>query len=270
MKSHPVSSSTVARALEPPVTSLPAAFSEQLSNLYQLVQRSRYVFGSPVGPFQADGRAFHLPRFVYFGPNVSDAALRVSFLAGFDHRDLRPTLALLRLIEGLALKPDLGEGLNLSIFPLVDVLGLAQAAGPGRSLATESWARPVSPEIALLERDARGPGYHGFVRLETGQGEDVVTVRLRAPEPSENFAPSLELISSDDVEPFAVRWESDLTPHNEYGPLAIADDLPLHPFELTVRIPAAWSLDLFAEAAASILKRFVVRYRGFISYAQHL
>jgi hypothetical protein len=233
------------------------------------VQRSPFVFGSPIGPFHANQRAFHLPRFVYFGPNVSDAALRLSFLAGFDHRDLRPTLALLRLVEDLASNPDLGEGLNLSFFPLVDVLGLAQVS-PHRSLTLESWARPVSPEIALLERDARGPGYHGFVRLESSFGEDVVTVRLRSPEPSENFAPSLELISSEDIEPFGVRWETDRIPHAEHGPLAIADDLPLHPFELTVRIPAAWSLDLFAGAAASILKRFVLRYRGFISYAQHL
>lgn len=268
MKSLPPS--TIARALEPPASvSLPAAFSEQLSNLYSLVQRSRHLFGSPIGPFHVDARAFHLPRFVYFGPNASDAALRLSFLAGFDHRDLRPTLALLRLVEGLALKPDLGEGLSLSFFPLVDVLGLAQHAND-RALADHSWARPTAPEIELLERDARQRAYHGFVRLESAPGEEIVGVSLRAPEPSENFAPALEFISSVDVEPFAVRWETDATHHTAHGPLAIADDLPLHPFELTVRIPAAWPLDLYAEAAASILKRFVLRYRGFISYAQHL
>jgi hypothetical protein len=52
--------------------------------------------------------------------------------------------------------------------------------------------------------------------------------------------------------------------------LSMADDLPLRPFELTVRLPAAWPLDRYADAAASILKRFVLRYRGFISYAQYL
>jgi len=44
----------------------------------------------------------------------------------------------------------------------------------------------------------------------------------------------------------------------------------VHPFELTVRIPSAWSLDQYAEAASTILKRFVLRYRGFMSYAQYL
>lgn len=263
-------SPTVARSLAPPTLgSLPAAFSEQLSNLYAIVQRSRYVFGSPIGPLFADGREFHLPRFVYFGPNTSDAGLRLSFLAGFDHHDLRSTLALLRLVEGLAEKPNLGEGLHLSFFPLVDVLGLAQLV-PARDLAATSWAKPSAPEIAALERDARQRAYHGFVRLESASGEDVVTVRLRAPEPVENIAPALEFISSADLDPLPVRWETDATHHTEHGPLAIADDLPLHPFELTVRLPAAWPLDLYAEAASSILKRFVLRYSGFISYAQHL
>lgn len=261
---------TVAGVLEPPaLVSLPATFSEQLSSLYKLVQRSNYVFGSPIGPFFAEARHFHLPRFVYFGPHASEAALRLSFLGGFDHRDLRPTLALLRLVEGLALKPDLGQGLNLSFFPLVDVLGLAHVKS-SRDLVAQNWSKPREPEIALLEKDARIAGYHGFVRIESAPGEEEVIVRLRAPEPSENFAPALELISSDDVDPLGVRWESDSATPSEPGPLGIADDLPLHPFELTVRIPPAWSLDLYAEAAASILKRFVLRYRGFISYAQHL
>lgn len=271
--SHSLSSrfATVARVLAPaaPPLSVPAAFSEQLSSLYQLVQRSHYVFGSPLGPFYDQARHFDLPRFVYFGPHASDAALRLAFYAGFDHRDLRPTLAILRLVEGLALDPDLGQALNLSFFPLVDVLGLAQRAS-GRRLADENWLHPAAPELSLLEKDARVRGYHGFVRLESAPGEDVVTIRLRGVSPVENSAPALELISSDDVTPFAVRWESETDADIRHGPLAIADDLPLPPFELTVRLPAAWSLDLYTEAAASILKRFVLRYRGFISYAQHL
>lgn len=262
--------STVARVVDPPPpVSLPAALGEQLSELYGLVQRSDHVFGSPLGPFVAAGRTHQLPRFAYFGPHASDAALRLSFLAGLDHRDLRPTLALLRLVQGLALKPDLGQGLNLSFFPLVDVLGLAGLQS-NRALAAESWAASSAPEIQLLERDARLRGYHGFVRLETAPGEDVVTVVLRGAPPLENDAPELEIISSADVDPLPVRWESAPVSDVRTGPLAIADDLPLPPFELIVRLPGAWPLDLYARAAASILKRFVVRYRGFIAYAQHL
>jgi hypothetical protein len=262
--------SAVAPALPPPAAiSLPAALSEQLSELYALVQRSPHVFGSPVGPFVVHGRTHQLPRFVYFGPHASDAALRLSFLAGLDHRDLRPTLALLRLVQGLALKPDLGQGLNLSFFPLIDVLGLA-GVQPNRTLATENWATTSARELELLERDARLRGYHGFVRLETAPGEDVVTIVLRGAPPLENDAPGLEIISSDDVDPLPVRWESEPVQEVRTGPLAIADDLPVTPFELIVRLPGSWPLDRYARAASSILKRFVIRYRGFIAYAQNL
>ncbi len=254
----------------PGPASLPAAFAEQLSDLYQLVARSSHVFGSPLGPLPAATRDLHLPRFVYFGPHSSDASLRLAFHAGFDHRDLRSTLALLHLVEGLALRPDLGQGLNLSLFPLVDLLGLAGLAPARGDLGEENWTRSTAPEIRLLEQDARTRGYQGFIRIATVPSQDVVTVRLRAPGRVENPAPSLELISSEDIEPFPVRWESDAVANAADGPLTLADDLPQQPFELTLSLPAAWPMELVREAAASILKRFVLRYRGFISYGQHL
>ena len=98
----------------------------------------------------------------------------------------------------------------------------------------------------------------------------MITIQLRSVAPIENPAPALELISSDDVGPFPVRWETEPSARPTEGPLSIADDLHVSPFEITVRLPGAWPLDTYAEAAASILKRFIVRYRGFIAYAQHL
>ena len=248
--------------------SLTAIFGEQLAALYDLVQRSQFVFGSPLGSFPAQGRSFHLPRFVYFGPHTSDASLRLAFTAGLDHRDLRSTLALLHVVEQLALKPDIGQGLNLSFFPLVDVLGLAGLSA-GRGLNSAHWGRSTEPEIQLLEQDARLSSYHGFVRLESVRGQDVATVQLRFA-PSDHATPEVELISSEDFEPYPVRWEagSGLPPTD--GPLSVADDLPVRPFELTLRLPAAWSSELYREATATILKRFIIRYRGFIAYGQHL
>ncbi len=250
-------------------SSLPAAFAEQLAALYGLAERSQHVFGSPLGPFYAQGRHYHLPRFVYFGPHTSDAGVRLAFFSGLDHRDLRGTLALLHLVEGLALKPDIGQGLHLSFFPLVDVLGLARVA-PERQLSAETWISSSTPELQVLEKDIRRQGYHGFVRLESAPGEDVITVRLRAPENPAYPTPAVDFVNSSDFAPFEVRWERETNDSQRMGPLALADDLPLTPFELTVRVPSAWAPDLYRTAAASILKRFVLRYRGFIAYGQHL
>jgi len=249
-------------------SSLPSLFGEQLAGLYELVEQSQFVFGSPLGPIKVDKRAFSVPRFVYFGPHTSDVSLRLAFTAGLDHRDLRGTLALLHLVEQLALKPDIGQGLNLSFFPLVDVLGLASFAAD-RSLAAANWATSLEPEINLLEQDARLNHYHGFVRLETGRNQEVATVRLRFA-PNDYHTPDVELISSNDFEPFPVRWEAD-APHAPLdGPLSIAGDLPVAPFELTLRLPAAWPAEQYREATASILKRFIIRHRGFLAYGQNL
>jgi hypothetical protein len=269
--SSPSRSRAVARVAPAPagdVRSLPAIFGEQLAALYALVERSQYVFGSPLGSFAVRERSFHLPRFVYFGPHTSDASLRLAFTAGLDHGDLRSTLALLHLVEQLALKPDIGQGLNLSFFPLVDVLGLAGLTS-GRALVSAHWARSREPELALLEQDARLTGYHGFVRLETAHGPDLPTVQLRFAG-NDHPTPDVELISSEDFEPFPVRWEAgpSLPPRN--GPLSVADDLPVRPFELVLSLPAAWPAAQYRAAAAAILKRFIIRYRGFIAYGQHL
>ncbi|WP_146180078.1 M14 family metallocarboxypeptidase [Opitutus sp. ER46] len=255
------------RALLEPISPA-AAWHEQLFRTFRAVEQSRHVFASPFGPLRGSAGSAHLQRFVYFGPGATDAALRLSFLGGLDHRELRGSLALLRFIEGLALAPDLGQGLDLSFFPLVDALGLAEAT-PARDLAEENWATSTEPEIQVLEHDARLRGYHGFVRLETTTSDEV-TVRLHAEAATENAAPPLELISSDEIEPLPVRWEVEADADPRRGPLAVADDLPVAPFELVLAIPALWPAARHTAAVSLFLKRFVRRHRGFIAYAQHL
>jgi hypothetical protein len=198
--------STVARtatSAAPKTDSPPHALSEYLSKLYALSQRSNYVFASPIGPFYHRARHLSLPRFVYFGPHTHDESLRLAFLSGFNHQDLRGSLALLQFIEQLVLKPDLGHGLNLSLFPLLDVVGLYHGV-KNRHLGDEDWFRPKTPEIELLGKDARTRGYHGFVNIETVPGGDEITVSLR----STDEASGVELISSEDFDPLPVRWEA--------------------------------------------------------------
>jgi hypothetical protein len=255
---------TVARAQAPTGSlSLSAALGEQLSTLYELAQRSDYVFGTPLGPFPHGGRGHYLPRFVYFGPHTSEESPRLAFLAGLDHRDLRSTLALLHLVEELARKPDLGQSLHVAFYPLVDVLGHLRQA-EARNLNTHGWAAPTAPEIDLLAKDSRLRAYHAFVRVESGPANDAVTVRVRA------AGLGLPLVSSEDVAPYAVRWEIEAGPPSEGGPLSLSADLPFRPLDITLQVPIDWAPEFYSEAVASILKRFIVRYRGFLAYGQHL
>jgi hypothetical protein len=258
--------STVAQALPAPSPNADSpthALRERLSRLYALSQLSNYVFASPIGPFYDRALHLNLPRFVYFGPHTHDESLRLAFLTGFDHQDLRGSLALLQFIEHLVLTPDLGHGLNLSFFPLIDVIGLHHGV-KSRRLSHEDWAYPKAPEIELLGKEARTRGYHGFVRIETARGLDNIAVQLRGT----SKAAGVELISSEDFEPLPVRWEAEaLDAAPSEGPLTLLDDLPFPPFELTLRIPSSWSADLYRISVSSILKRFVLRYRALQAYS---
>ena len=244
--------------------SLSAALGQQLATLYALAQKSEHVFGTPLGPFEHGGRQHYVPRFVYFGPQTSEESPRLAFLAGLDGRDLRPTLALLHLIEELALAPSLGQSLHLAFYPLVDVLG--QQAG-ARDLGTHGWTNPSAPELELLARESRLRSYHAFIRVESVSSDDAITLRLRTSGNSSFGAP---LISSEDTDPFPIRWEIESGPAPVAGPLTLADDLPFRPLDLTLRVPASWSPEFYSGAVASILKRFIVRYRGFLAYGQNL
>jgi hypothetical protein len=253
-----------------PTASRTDAFQAQLSALYTLAQKNSHVFGSPLGPISLGGRRAWLPRFVFFGPHASDDSWRLAFLAGFDHRDLRAGLALLRLVERLAENAEDGHGLNLSFFPLVDAAGLFLRA-PARRLDLAHWAHSAAPEIGVLEKDARLRGYHGFIRVEAAAADDdLITICVRQPSGLAS-SPDVELISSADTDPFPVRFErsSSATPVSG-GPLTVADDLPIQPFELTLQMPPAWPDELYDDAVGFILGRFILRYRAFQAYGQHL
>jgi hypothetical protein len=68
-----------------------------------------------------------------------------------------------------------------------------------------------------------------------------------------------------------VRWEADKVgsaPHT--GPLTATDDLPLRPFELTIRLPKEWTVELHESAIAVILRRLILRHQAIQAYGQHL
>ena len=262
---------TKARAEPPPAPPGGVADSlrSDLSALYALSQHSRYLFASPVGPFPAGGAPAYLPRFVFFGPHACDDSWRLAFLAGFDHGDLRASRALVALATRLTADSETGHALNLTFFPLVDAGGLASGER-GRGLAGARWEPGAPGEIGLLQHDARQRGYHGFVRLETaGRGEDLIVIGVRGPY-ARAQSPDLELITSEETRTFPVRLEADGGGPAREGPLSLTDELPLAPFELTLRIPGSWSDDAYQHAAVTLLERFLRRYRAFQAYGQHL
>lgn len=248
------------------------AVHRQLSRLYALSEKSPHVFGSPLGPFVLRGVSYHLPRFVTFGSGSSDDSIRLAFHAGFDGCDHRSASAVATFVERLALEPDLGQGLNLSFFPVVNPSGFAFGIPRNVNavdLATENWDDSSEPEIAFLRQDAYSRGYHGFIRLESGPGEQITgtvrsTYRRSDRDASVFFPPETGAT-------FPVRWTSDHHPDVvSHGPLSIADDYAVSPFEIVLRVPEKWNEELYRAAVNHTLRRFIAHYRGMLAYGINL
>jgi hypothetical protein len=258
-----LSSRTPASAAVPSIN-----LSQRLSRLYEQAHQSDFLFASPLGPFHDGVGERSVPRFVYFGPHTSQESLRLSVLAGFGRHDRAAVQALFAFIEGLALRPDIGQSLNVSFFPVVNVSGLLGGA-EDRDLTDEHWGRSDRPEISLLNQDSRLCGYQGFVRVTT-TADDEPSARVRSVISTTANTSDVQVYSSVDFRPWPVCFETVHAGSVNSGPLSIADDLPFAPFEVELALPADWPQRTADRALGVILKRLIVRYRAFLAYGQHL
>jgi hypothetical protein len=261
---------TPAARMRPSTNAANNAIHRQFARLYAVTENSPHLFGSPLGPFALRGAPYNLARFVYFGPQSSDDSVRLAFQAGFDGTETRGVQALAHFLERLALTPDLGQGLNLSFFPLVNPSGLEFGARQnvnGAELVRENWEDSNEPEIVLLRHDAHVRGYHGFIRIESSPVEEITAIVRQPGQTRMSSVPAMIAEEASDV--FPLRWQRDLAPPTG-GPLSIADDFALQPFELVLRFPAAWSDAVHREAVTHVLRRFIVRYRATLAYGLNL
>lgn len=247
-----------------PSLDLPA----RLGRLYNLAQTSDFLFGSPLGLPDRERHQHYLPRFVYFGPQTSEASPRLAVVAGLGRHDLAAARALTAFVERLARHPDIGHALNISFFPVVNVLGLLGGAEE-RDLSEENWSRSTEPEIRVLVDDIRLRGYQGFIRIVTTT-DDEPSARLRTVLSPFTARSEIEVFNSLDFEPWPVSFESLSSGVIDRGPLSLADDLPFAPFEVELTLPSEWPAAWADEVLSALLKRLVTRYRSFLAYGQNL
>lgn len=240
----------------------------RLGRLYNLAQDSAALFGSPLWATHGENGVIALPQFVYFGPGTTDAAPRLAVFSGLGRHDLPAARALTAFVEGLARQPELGHALNLSFFPVVNVVGLL-AGAEDRDLTGASWTQPVFPEIRLLARDARVRAYQGYVRIVTTADDEPAAVLRTVLSPFVTRS-AIEVFDSSDFDGWGITFEALAAGAAVDGPLGLAEDLPFAPFELELALPGDWPQARADEALAALLKRLIVRYRAFFAYGQNL
>lgn len=244
------------------------SLSDRLGALTEVAQESDNIFASPLGPFYVGDAPVYLPRFVYFGPNSSEASLRLALLAGLGRHDLLAARSLVAFIDGLARHPDIGQGVNLSLFPVVNARRFL-AGAEEHDLSAVHWGRAGEPEIKLLSMEARVRSYHGFVTVVTA-ADETPAARVRTVLTEHVAASDVELFNSEDFSPWSVRFEALTARAAIEGPITLAQDLAFAPFEVQIALPAHWSQAHADRSLAVLLKRLIQRYRGFFAYGQHL
>ncbi len=245
-----------------------SSLSARLRFLAEAAQESDHLFASPLGPFYADDAPVYLPRFVYFGPHSSEASLRLALLAGWGRHDLLAAQSLVAFVEGLARRPDIGAGVNLSLFPVVNARRFL-ADAEEHDLSAVHWGESREAEIKLLSLEARVRSYHGLVSVVT-TFDDAPAARVRTVLTDHVAASDVELFTSEDFGPWAVRFEALAARAVTEGPLTLAQDLAFAPFEVEIALPAHWAQAHADRSLAALLKRLIQRYRGFFAYGQHL
>jgi hypothetical protein len=246
-------------------------FEEQVSRLYASSAFSRNLFASPLGPVAVNGRERFLPRFVNITPLCHPESLRVAVHAGHSHRDYKSTAAVLHLANLFLAKPDIADGLTISLLPLLDLAGLHTARADA-DLLKQDWRSSELPEIQAAARDLRQRSYHLVVELVTeapGAGDDLLTVSIAGLAGHDLGPYADEVLSSADFAPFDVRFEIDQAPASQ-GPLTLGEDLPFAPVILRLSPPANWSIELNSEAFVRIARTLIHRYRSHQSFGQHI
>jgi hypothetical protein len=257
------------RVVPPPIVFGPREAEKELQRLlhsfHDLAEHSDSLFASPTEAFNVKDRVYHLPRFVFFGPNQSSGPIRLALYAGWNGDDARGTLALLSLIERIVLHPELAAAYQLVVYPLVNPTGFQDHTTHTRDgvrLEDENWAASEAPEIGILAKEFRLHNYHGWVSLHSTSAHDRIQARVRGLPVNADFFP---------VERgrFHIDWRTDTAPGTE-GPFALNGDLPFGSFQLRLDVPSAWPDGLHTEAVVRTVAAFLDRYRAAVSYGIHL
>ena len=240
-----------------------------LSRLTVLATHSPNLFASPLGPLYHARELFVLPRHLFFGENTADEAWRIGIYAGFEGTDTRSGLASLRTLERLILEPKLAESLNLVFHSFVNPSGLADATAStraGHHLLDQSWTNARAAELQLLERDARAMQYHGAIIIRSDPHARELRGWLRGFFPTDPFLHGAPVKGSSKAGylpfKFPVQWELHPEgPNAKTGPLTVADDLRVRPFEVTLLVPASPPLEWAVQAVSNTVRVFLNNFR---------
>ena len=236
--------------------------------LYEVASASDSVFGSPLGPIEGPNERIFLPQFVYFGPHSSVDPVRIAVFGGLSGEDYKGSWAMNDRVKSLLVRPDIGQGVSVSVFPVVN-LNAIRGCTESAKLQDIDWFGSRVPEIRLITQNAKIRSYQGFIRIESSR-DSVSGVVVRTAVKRRAHRSSAEVFASSDFEPWDTRFET-LGPESELsGPLSLSRVLGSALFEVVLSVPESWTQSTWNSNLLPLLGRLVASYRKFFSYGGEL
>ena len=268
-----------------PVTTRRAALPDKrptekfTSPFDEIALSSHYLISKPMAEFESRGQKYHLPRYLFLGPQGGGETIRLGIFATIHGDEPEGALGLVRFIHALEKNPEIAKGYALFIYPVCNPTGFednTRHSHSGKDLNREFWSGAAHPEVRGLESEIWAHAFHGIVTLHSDDTSDGLYGFVDGAVLSEYLLePALR--SAETFLPRNKRGTIDGFPANRgiinscyNGVLKSPKGLKHPPFEITFETPQRFALHLQVEAVNAALNSILAEYRTIISVAQNI
>ncbi len=231
-----------------------------------------------LGPFEANGKSYALPRFSWRDQRVSDP-IRIGIFAAIHGDEPAGTFAVVDFLRELATESELAFDYEIHAYPICNPTGFEDNTRHARhscDLNREFWKNSAKPEVRLLEQELRTHHFNGIIQLHADDTSDGLYGFVRGHTLTENLLRPA-LLEAGKILPrninalidgFAAR---DGIIYDLYeGVLASPAEIQPVPFEIVFETPALAPMDKQVKALVVALKTILTEYRNLMSFAQNI
>jgi predicted deacylase len=237
------------------------------------------ILGTAHGQFEQDGQSHFLPRYLHIGRKGGGDMMRVGIFATIHGDEPEGALALMRFLELLAERPEVGEGYGIFIYPLCNPTGFednTRHARSGKDLNREFWRDSAEPEVQALESEIRSQAFDGIITLHSDDTSDGLYGFVRGAVLSEHLLKPALLEAGrflprnhrEKIDGFEARHG--IIRSGYPGMLQAAPDATRPPFEITLETPHLAPIHRQVDALVAALKTILTEYRYLQAIGQNI
>jgi hypothetical protein len=249
-----------------------------LKPLLDLAEGSDYLIAGSAGEFEAGHQVYQIPRFIFMGPSGGGDTVRLGIFAGIYGDQPEGTEALIEFLQQLEIKPQLGRGYHIYVYPVCNPTALAAQTrhnSSGEDLSKHFWHGSSQPEVYYLEREIGVLRFQGVIPLQTQRHSEgfllnvnssaILTRTLAKPaiQATQRFLPR----SASGAEAKSMASWPKFSPRDF---LTTSRELNPVPFELHFGIPGHLPKPSQIHGTVSALTSILDTYRSLLSIGQNI